>query len=1092
MLFKKSIGGVIFFLFSLLFAYQLHGEEARLLRFPNASADMITFVYAGDIFVVPIGGGMARRLTSSEGIELFPRFSPDGRLIAFSGEYDGNRDVYVIPSNGGEPKRLTYSMDLPNIPERMGPDKIIMHWSSDGKKVLYRSRSNWWHAWSGKLFWVSIDGGLPEEVSLPRAGFGYFSPDGKKIAYNRVFREFRTWKRYRGGQADDIWIYDFETKKLENITNNPAQDIIPMWYKDKIYFLSDRDHTMNIFCFNLTTKQLKKITNFDQYDVKFPSLGIRYIAFENGGYIYILDPESDEYRKVEIHISEDFPAIRPAFKNVAENIYTFGISPDGSRGLFGARGEIFTVPAEKGKIRNITNSPDVHDRNPEWSPDGKWIAYISDKSGETEVYIAKPDGSEEIQLTNDAKTYRYFLRWSPDGKKLLCTDKLMNLYYIDIETKKVTQVAHSKVWEITDFTWSPDSRWIAYVDYLDNTFPVIFIYSLETGKAQPVTSSFFQSYNPEFSSDGKYLFFVSERTFKPTIGEFEWNFQYREMSKIYGVTLQKNLMSPFAFESDEKKEEPKPATETESEQKKSKDKKAKEEPKKFLVNIDFDGIEDRVFEFPVTNANYSSLRSVEKKLYYVRSTESAKPKLHVFDLEKKEESEVGDISQFEISANGKKIIFKKNDSYYITDLKDKITTDKGKLDLSEMTVYVDPRREWKQIFDESWRQMRDFIYDPNLHGVDWEAMKARYEVLLPYCKHRFDLTYIIGEMIGELNVGHAYVGGGDMPKVKPVPIGLLGAEFTFDEATGFYKIKKIFKGRNWEPGKYSPLTEPGIDVKVGDYLLEIDGIKLSKDVTPYRALVNKVNKYVSIKVNSKPSFDGAKEYFVKTIESESGLRYLDWVEYNREYVEKKTNGRVGYIHIPDMAVTNGLNEFVKYFYPQVRKEALIIDDRFNGGGNVSPMIIERLRRVLVVAKNARNQEVVLTNPDAVMTGPMVCLVNELSASDGDLFPYQFQKLGLGKVIGKRTWGGVIGIRGSLPFLDGGYLMKPEFANFGADGTWILEGEGLNPDIEVDNHPADEYQGIDNQLDKAIQVILEEMKTDTKPKIPKVPPYPIKK
>lgn len=1070
-------------------------EESRLLRFPNASKDKIVFVYAGDLFIVGKEGGLARRLTSSEGIELFPRFSPDGKTIAFSAEYDGNRDVYVIPTEGGEPKRLTYSMDLPNIPERMGPDKIVMQWSADCKKILYRSRSGWWHAWSGKLFWASVDGGLPEELPLPRAGFASISPDGKKLAYNRVFREFRTWKRYRGGQADDIWIYDFQSKKIENITNNPAQDIIPMWFGNKIYFLSDRDHTMNLFSYDLATKQTKKVTNFAQYDVKFPSVGTDFIAFENGGFVYLLDPNTDKYEKVPIEIAEDFPTIRPQFKNVKEQIFSFDISPDGVRALFNARGEVFTVPAEKGNIRNITKSPDIHDRNPVWSPDGKWLAYISDKTGETEVFIAKPDGSEQIQLTNGAKSYRYFVKWSPDSKKLLCTDKLMELYIIDVETKKITPIKRSKVWEITDFTWSPDSRWVAYVDYLENSFPVIYVYSLETGETKQVSSEFFQSYAPEFSSDGKYLFFVSDRTFKASIGEFEWNYQYHDLSKIFGITLQKDTQSPFAFENDEvkPKEEPKKEEDTKDKSKKSKEKETKgKEDGKVRVTIDFDGIADRIFEFPVPNGSFRNLRSIGNKLYYVRSSSSQKPKFYVFDLESKKETEVGDFSLYEISADGKKIIFQKDKDYYITDLKDKVTTDKGRLNLSEMQMLVDPRAEWKQIFDESWRQMRDFFYAPNMHGVDWKAIKEKYAALLPYCRHRFDLTYIIGEMIAELNVGHAYVGGGDMPKVEPVPIGLLGADFAFDSNSGFYQIKKIFKGRNWEEGTRSPLVQPGMNIKEGDYIVAIEGIPLSKEMTPYRALVNKANKYVSIKINSKPSLEGAKEYFVKTIPSEGGLRYLDWVEHNRNYVEKKTNGRVGYIHIPDMAVGNGLNEFVKYFYPQVRKEALIIDDRYNGGGNVSTMIIERLRRILSIATYARNQEIVQTKPDAVMTGPMVCLVNELSASDGDLFPYQFKTLGIGKVIGKRTWGGVIGIRGSLPFLDGGYMMKPEFANFAPNGQWVLEGEGLTPDIEVDNDPAQEYQGVDQQLDKAIEIILEEIKTNTKPQIPKVPPFPIKK
>lgn len=1088
----------IFFSFIILsIAVTLFAQESRLLRFPNASKDQITFVYAGDIYVVSKNGGLARKITSSEGIEMFPRFSPDGKTIAFTAEYDGNRDIYLIPSQGGEPKRLTYSMDIPNLPERMGPDQIIMHWTPDGKKILYRSRHESWHAWSGQLFLVSVDGGLPEKIKLPRSGFASLSPDGNKIAYNRVFREFRTWKRYRGGQADDIWIYDFNTKKLENITNNPAQDIIPMWHKDKVYYISDRDHTMNLFCYNLTTKENKKITNFDKYDVKFPSIGTDYIAFENGGYIYLMDLNTEKVEKVTIQIAEDFPIVRNTIKNVKENIQSFEISPDGKRALFSSRGEIFTVPAEKGNIRNLTNSPGVHDRNPVWSPDGRWIAYVSDESGEDEIYIIKPDGSGKTRISSDGNVYRYGIKWSPDSKKLLCSDKSMQLYYYDIDTKKRTNITKSKVWEITDFTWSPDSKWIAFTDAPNVTNNSIILYSLADGKTTNISNPFFDSYFPCFSEDGKYLFFVSDRTFNATISNIEWNPSFNNMSTIFGVPLQDSLKTPFVFESDEAEiitdqqetKEPAKDKKTDKKDEKSKDEKA---AKNKDIIIHLDGIADRVFELPISPGNYYNLTSVGNKLYYVKSGLGRKAVLNVFDLVDRKESEVGDFSAYEISANRKKILFQSGGDYYISDLKEKINTSSGKLNLNNMELEIDRKAEWKQIFDESWRQMRDFLYDPNMHGVDWKAIGEKYAELLPYVNHRFDLTYIIGEMIGEINIGHAYVGGGDMPKVKPVQIGLLGAEFELDKASGFYKITKIYQGRNWEEKTRSPLTEPGINIKEGDYLISIDGIKLSQSMHPFKALVNKSNKFVKIKVNSKPTETGAKEFDVKTISSEAGLRYFNWVEDNRKKVDLATNGRVAYVHIPDMAVNNGLNEFVRYFYPQVRKEALIVDDRFNGGGNVSPMIIERLRRVLVVAKNARNQEIVLTNPDAVMTGPMVCLLNELSASDGDLFPYQFKKLGLGKLIGKRSWGGVIGIRGSMPFIDGGYLMRPEFANFGADGTWILEGVGMIPDIEVDNDPALEWEGTDQQLNKAIEVILEEIKTDKKPKIPAVPPYPIKK
>lgn len=1090
------------YLFSLIllffsFISSLSAEEGRLLRYPNASSTQITFCYGGDIYVAPKDGGLAMKLTSSQGYEMFPRFSPDGLTIAFTAEYDGNREIYTMPNYGGEPYRLTYSMDLQGLPDRMGPDKIIMQWTADGNKILYRARNEVWNAWTGKLYLVDKKGTLPEELPLPRGGFSSFSPDMKKIAYNRVFREFRTWKRYRGGQADDIWIYNFETKKIENITNNSAQDIIPMWYKDKIYFLSDRDHYMNIFMYDLNTKQITKITNFDKYDVKFPSLGPDNIAFENGGYIYLLDLTTNKYQKVNIQINGDFPNARTKITNVKDNIAKIDISPDGKRALFAARGEIFTVPAEKGLTKRITNTTAVHNRYPVWSPDGKWIAYISDESGDDEIYLIKPDGSNKIQLTKNTDSYKFGLLWSPDSKKILYSDKLMKLYYIDIETKNITEVRKSKVWEITDASWSPDSKWIAFVDYDANPFSVIFIYSLNDNKTVRVTDDFFESNNPCFSEDGKYLFFVSDRTFNASINNIEWNFSYNNMSKIYGITLQDTLKSPFAFVDEETQlsETSEANKETEEKEKPAKSKKkssqAKEEKEK-SINIDFSNIKNRIFELPISVGNYANLFSIKDKLIYFKNSNS-KSGIYYFDFEEKKESEVGNYQLYAFTNDGKKILFKSGNDYYITKFKANIKPDEGKLDLSDLNIELNKKAEWKQIFDESWRQMKHFFYAPNMHGVDWKAMYDKYSELVPYVVHRADLTYIIGEMIGELNCGHSYVGGGEQPEVEDVNIGLLGAKLELDKNSGYYRIKTIYKGRNWEENTRSPLTEPGIDIKEGDYIIAIDGVKLTSDVNPYKLLVNKAKKYITLKINSKPSDIGTKDYTIKTISSEGGLVYYNWVEKNREYVEKVSNGKVGYVHIPDMAVNNGLNEFVKYFYPQARKEALIVDDRYNGGGNVSPMIIERLRRILLVAKIARNQEMVLTNPDAVMTGPMVCLINELSASDGDLFPYQFSKAGLGKLIGKRTWGGVIGIRGSLPFLDGGYLMRPEFANYGPEdnGKWVLEGVGMYPDIEVDNDPALEYEGIDQQLQKALEVIQEEMKTNKKTKIPGIPPYPDK-
>ena len=1077
----------IILLFLIAFAFQsMNAEESRLLRYPNTSKTQITFTYACDIYTVPLSGGLARRITNSEGIEIFPKFSPDGNTIAFSGEHDGNREVYTIPTIGGSPARLTYSMDIPGLPDRMGPDKIILQWSNDGNEIIYRSRKNEWNSWVGQIYKVNTKGGLPYTYPLPRAGFTSFSEDGNKIAYNRIFREFRTWKRYRGGQADDIWIYDFKTQQLENITNNPAQDIIPMWYKNKVYFMSDRDQNMNLFVYDFTTKETKKVTTFDKYDVKFPSLGAGMISFENGGYIYVLNPETDKYNKVSIEVAEDFPWNRNKLENIKDRISSWEISPDGVRAMFNARGEIFTVPAENGKTYNMTNSAGVHDRSPKWSPDGKWIAYISDNGEENEIYLMDNDGKNPTKLTSGSKSYIWEVKWSPDSKMLAFSDKLLKLYTIDIATKKITEVAKSKQWEIRDFSWSPDNKWLTYTDFINNFQPQIYLYSLASNKSYKVGDDFFECSSPVFSEDGKYLFFTSFRSFNPEVGNFEWNFKYGTGTNIYGLTLQDTLQSPFAF-SEEKVQITVNKDSLDAEKKKEKkEKKSKDEEKNLDIKIDLEGIQGRIFELPIKVADYGGLTSHKNgKLYYTREG-----KFWSFDFEKKEEKEVGDFSSFEISANGKKILFAKDKEFYIANLDATVSAKEGKLNLADMNVEIDRKAEWTQVYNEAWRQMRDFFYDPNMHGVDWIGVKNKYAELLPYVAHRYDLTYIIGEMIGELNCGHSYVGDGDMPKVDKVGVGLLGADFEFDKASGAYKITKILKGRNWDEKTRSPLTEPGIDVKAGDFIFEIDGIKLSEFVTPYKALVGKANKYVNLKISNKADSKSAKDYNVKTIAYENGLIYYNWVEENRLKVEKATNGKVGYVHIPDMSM-DGLNEFVKYFYPQVKKEALIVDDRFNGGGNVSPMIIERLRRILLVAKNSRNQEEVGTNPDAVMTGPIVCLLNEISASDGDLFPYQFKKAGLGSLIGKRSWGGVIGIRGSLPFLDGSYLYKPEFANFGADGTWVLEGVGMTPDIEVDNHPGKEYIGVDEQLNKAIEVILEQIKTNTKPQIPAVPPHPDK-
>lgn len=1063
--------------------FSLLSQETRLLRYPNSSSTDITFSYGGDIYVVGINGGVARRLTSSEGYEQYPRFSPDGNTIAFTAEYDGNNEIYTIATTGGLPKRVTYSYVAPNVADRQGPDKIIMQWSNDGNKILYRSREKSWNILVGQLQYVNKDGGLPEQLPVARGGFASLSPDGSKMAYNRIFREYRTWKRYSGGQADDIYIFDFNTKQLENISNTKFQDIIPMWSGNKIYYLSDRDFTMNIFCYDISTKQTKKITNFDDFDVKFPSLGKNHIAFENGGYVYLLNLSNDEVKKVNIRIQEDFPDMRPSVVKTKNRITGAEISPNGKRAIFAARGDLYSVPAEKGNIENLTNSNDVHDRDPQWSPDSKYIAFISDRTGTDEIYISNPNGKDVIQLTNDGNAYRYQLKWSPDSKYLIGTDNSRELYYIDIATKRKTTITKSKSWTISDFEWSPDSKWIVFTGYSSPRTSQVQLYSVTKGTTVALTDEMYSSYGGVFSKDSKFLYFVSDRSFTPSFGNFEYNFQYNNMSGLYGITLQDTIIQPFAkYESDQGEiiKEDKP-----------KERKSKEDKEDNNIKIDFDNVISRIFEIPLPKGKYSNLYAASNgRLYYMRPGRGGS-KLYFYDFNEKEEKEVGDLNSYTISADEKSIFYVANGEYYITKLSDKLNKE-GKLDLSRMEVMLDKSKEWRQIYTESWRHFRDFFYDPNMHGYDWKKLKEKYEVLLPYVVHRKDLTYIIGELIGELDAGHSYVTGGDMPNTATMPVASLGADYELDTKSGFYKITKILDGMNWEENLRSPLTEAGLGIKEGDYIIKIDGINLNANLTPHSQLIKKQGKFVSLTINSRPNEDGAREVFVKPIASDNELRYYSWVEHNRKYVDSVTKGRVGYVHIPDMSPSNGLNWFARYYYPQVGKEAMIIDDRYNGGGNVSPMIIERLRRELVIAKYGRNSETITTNPDGVMTGPLVCLINEQSMSDGDLFPYQFHTLGLGPLIGRRTWGGVIGIYGSLPLLDGSQVNKPEVSNFAASGEWILEDVGMKPDIDIDNDPYLEFTGKDQQLDKGIEVILELIKTNKKPKLPNRPPFPNKK
>ncbi|MBA4251794.1 MAG: protease [Chlorobiaceae bacterium] len=1081
----------LFIIFNLfLFSFVLFAQqEARLLRFPNIQGNQLVFTYAGDLYVVSANGGVARKITNDIGYEMFAKFSPDGKQIAFTGQYDGNTEVYLMPSEGGVPKRLTYTATLnrDDVSDRMGPNNIVMAWKGNDE-VLYRSRNREWNDWKGQLFLVNTSAGLSEQLPLPRGGFSSYSPDLSKLAYNRVFREFRTWKRYRGGQADDVWIFDFNKKTHENITNNPAQDIFPMWAGDKVYYTSDRTGRLNLFSYDLKTKETKQHTNYKDFDIKFPSLGNNAIAYEYGGYIYKFDLATEKASKVEIFINEDFNVGRGGWIDVSKNVTNFEISPDGKRALFGARGEVFTVPQKHGATRNLTQTSGIHERASKWSPDGKWIAYISDRSGEFEIWMRAQDGSgEEIQLTKTTNNYIYTILWSPDSKKLLFNDKLQRLMYVDVESKKVTLVEQAEAWEITSFGWSPDSKWITYTKPEVDNSSIIYIYSIDEKKAHPVTDKWYDSSTSEFSDDGKYLFLVSQRNFAPTYGQTEWNHIYQNMSKLYLITLAKDTESPFKPKSDEVtiKEEKKDGDKKETE------KKDEKKSETVSVKIDFDGIMNRIVEIPVVGANYWNLSSVKERIYYMKnSSQDPKPKLFLYDLTAQKETELGDIQGYEISADKKKMLVGlEGMAFAIIDLPAAKLDVKERLVLTDLRMNLDRHAEWRQIYHESWRQMRDFFYASNMGGIDWDRVRKDYEVLLPYVNHRFDLTYIIGEMISELNTGHAYVGGGDAPRAERIKLGLLGADIVKDEASKYFQVKNILKGQNWNRALRSPLTEINVNVNEGDYILEVNGKPTNEVNDIYSLLVGTAGKQVTLTVNSKPEMTGSRKTVVVPIEEEQSLVYFNWVHGNIEKVSKASNGKVGYIHIPDMSV-EGLNQFVKYFYPQLKKEALIIDVRGNGGGNVSPMIIERLQRTVAMIDKARNTSI---NPDpsGLHHGPKVCLLDEFSASDGDIFPFRFRHYNLGKLVGKRSWGGTVGIRGTLPIIDGGVLNRPEFASYDVEGKkWAIEGYGVDPDIFVDNDPVKEFLGIDEQLNKGIEVVLNELK-NWKP-LPPPPPYPDKR
>jgi tricorn protease len=1113
-------------------------QEGRLLRFPDIYKDKIVFSYGGDLWLVPSAGGVARRITTHPGLELFPKFSPDGKNIAFTGQYDGNFNVYVAPSEGGESKQLTFLPDSLNDPERMGPNNEVITWMPDGKSIVFLSRRATFSGWFGRPYTVPIDGGLPVILPIDKGGLMSFSPDGNEIAYNRIFRNFRTWKRYRGGMQQQIAFYNFKTNHYEQVADLGGNDSFPMWHGDTVYFDSDRgpEHRMNLCAYDLKTKQIRQLTHFTDFDVNWPSLGPDSIVFENGGYLYVFDLATEQAHKITVYLPGDRDLARKHWENTSKLITSYDISPEGNRAVFSARGDVYTVPAKEGSVRDLTQTPGINEMDVAWSPDGRWIAYLSDRSGEYELYLKPQDGvGNEVRITTDGTMFRLPPVWSPDSKKLAYADKSLRLFYVDIDEKKPVLIDQGKYADLTDYSWSPDSKWLAYAKAAENLYGVVYLYSLADGTITPVTTSFTNSWNPIFDPDGKYLYFISIRDYNEVLGVFDFEFSNPKAMRVYALTLRADIPSPFAPQSDEAvvkspdvlnenqpgttapktpeqkpPQTPQPAKAQKNQPKTQEASTGKPEEKAEPFKIDLDGIGNRVVALPIPPGNIETLAAAKGFVYYVSApvTGLSGPlagedfAIHTFDLkERKDHVLVTGGNGFALSFDGKKLLYSapnggpgggegggSDNTYGIIDAtpggSGPHKPGDGQLNLSGMRAEIDPLAEWKQMFFEVYRQERDYFFEPAMNGVDWAKERDKYAQLLPYIGDRYDLTYVLGEFIGELGNSHTYVGGGDSPDLHAINVGVLGVDFEADSSTGFYRFKRIYPGENWDSALRSPLTEPGVNVKEGDYLLAVNGRPLRVPQNPYELFVDTAGDNVTLSVNSRPAEDGARSVVVKPIGSEFNLHRLDWIETNRRKVDQATNGRVGYVYLPDMDAA-GLNEFVKQFFPQIRKEGMIIDVRYNGGGFVDQLVFERLRRVLAGMDAARNFASG-TVPGTVFQGPLACVTNEYAASDGDIFTYYFKYYKIGPVIGMRTWGGVRGIRGEIPLLDGGYITRPEFARYGLDSEWVVENHGVDPDIVVDNTPDQVISGHDPQLEKAIEVVMKEI-NEHPPKLPARPP-----
>lgn len=1069
---------------ALLAVAPLAGAQTKLLRFPDVCNDRIVFTYGGDLWAVSAQGGTAIRLTAGPGLQQSAKFSPDCAQIAFTGEYSGEDQVYVMPANGGVPRQLTYYPALGPLPQRWGFDNEVYGWTPDGKSILFRSYIDGFALAQPRLYTVAQDGGLPEPLPMPMSGVGAYSPDGKQLVYSPLFRDFRTWNRYQGGWAQDLYIFDIASQQGRNITNNPRTDRDPIWIGNAIYFVSDRDDVLNLYRYDVSSGVTTQLTKHRNFDVRWAS-GDRtgHIVYELGGELHVYDVNTNQDRAVSIAVPTDGARTRPETIAVADKIEQFGLSPRGERAYFVARGDLFSVPVDKGITRNLSQTPGAHEREAAWSPNGRRIAYVSDISGDEAIWSRDADGGDAPrQLTHEMYGRLYAPRWAPDGQRMAFSDSANRVHVIELASGKVSDVATDPFGLQRDYVWSPKGGYLAYTLNEDNAQPSVFIWSAATAKSVRVTDPLFGESNPAFSPDGKFLYFLGAREWAPQISNIEWNFAANRNVGVYALTLQKDGPNPFPVQDDEAKA-------LKSESGKEGDKK-KDEKSETPERIDFDGLAARLTRAPIDADNIQSLAitdkfivySVQDGFYYGRDGRF-KPQIHAFSFKShKDKTLAENVENAALSDDGEKLMVQEGHSYKVLDV-DGDGKDSKTVSTSGLSLTREPHAEFAEIFREVWRRFRDYYYVPNMHGYDWKALRAKYEPQVADVGDRSDLNYLLGQMVGELSTSHSYVSGGDLKLPKKPNVGLLGARFELDKASGHYRIASIMPGENDEERYRSPLTEVGVDVHAGDYLLAINGRELTARDNPYQLLQVASGQPVELRVSAKGGEQGARSVLVKPLSSEAGLKYYNWVEHNRRYVDEKSGGKIGYVYIPDMG-GDGIREFIKWFYPQIRKQGLVVDVRDNGGGNVSAMIIERLQRKLLGVNYDRNASATGTYPQQVFNGPMVALINETSASDGDIFSYMFKQAKLGPTIGKRTWGGTVGINDYGPVLDGGNVEVPEF-NAIADlqGNYHVEGEGVSPDIEVDNDVFSVVHGKDPQLDRAIAEVMQRIQANP----PSLPP-----